>query len=350
MAGGKRRRHHGARPAAARPRGGSPKSGAARLARGVLDWLQLPLFAPQQRQTSRRQPKRATTPRAGTEVRIPGSVAVHVSEAAAWSLARRLAARLPAPLVELTLTENRTILLTTTRTAEGGLRLRLHRAFLEAGEDGLSAVIAFASGSRGKRRTEALAGLRAHVDAWRAAGNSAAPLPPIEPRGLFHDLRAIRTDLNLRMFGGRVAPAITWGRWANLNGRRRTIRLGSYDDSLRLIRIHPALDQPWVPRHFVAAVVYHEMLHAVLPAREGGGRRCLHGDEFRRRERLLPGHQAAEAWLEANLHRLLRSRPPRPGEEAPARGRRTEGSPSSARPLGPAARPRPRPSSRRSGR
>jgi len=59
----------------------------------------------------------------------------------------------------------------------------------------------------------------------------------------------------------------------------------------------------------VQAVVYHEMLHAAMPPEEGGGRRCLHGADFRRRERQLPGYEAAETWLAANVHRLLKSRP-----------------------------------------
>ena len=110
-------------------------------------------------------------------------------------------------------------------------------------------------------------------------------------------------------FGGTLLPPITWGRWSTLRGRRRTIRLGSYDHREGLIRIHPALDQEWVPRELVEAVVHHELLHAALPPRESGGRRCLHGPEFRRLERELPQHTVAERWLAANLPRLLRGRP-----------------------------------------
>jgi hypothetical protein len=211
------------------------------------------------------------------------------------------------------LTDNRSVLLSTNRNPDGAVRLRLHRAFLEAGDEALTAVVAFAAGARGKRRQEALTQLRKHVDAWRGLqrrrGAELLPRSLLRPRGEVHDLLAIREDLNRKLFAGKLAPAITWGRWSHLGRRRRTIRLGSYDEGQRLIRIHPALDQEWVPRHFVAAVVHHEMLHAALPSREGGGRRCLHGPEFRRQERELPGYEAAEAWLESNLHRLLRSRP-----------------------------------------
>jgi hypothetical protein len=246
-------------------------------------------------------------------IRLPRRVEGRVPEAAVQELAFRLATRMPSPLDELVLTDNRSVLLSTTRGPDGRLRLRLHRAFVGASDEALTAVVDFAAGARGKKRQEALSRLREHVDTWRCVqrrrGAELLPRALLRPRGEFHDLLAIREELNRKLFRGKLAPAITWGRWANLGRRRSTIRLGSYDEGQALIRIHPALDQDWVPRHFVAAVVHHEMLHAHLPSREGGGRRCLHGEEFRRQERELPGFRAAEAWLAANLHRLLRSRP-----------------------------------------
>jgi hypothetical protein len=284
------------------------KSEAPSKRSGLLGWLQLPLFgapAPPPLRPSRNRPLPG--------IRLPRRVSGRVPEAAVQALAVRLATHMPSPLRELVLTDNRSVLLSTTRNPDGGLRLRLHRAFLEANDEALTAVIAFAAGARGKRRQEALSRLRAHVDAWRGVqrrrGAELLPRGELRPRGDVHNLVAIREELNRKLFSGKLAPAITWGRWSHLGRRRRTIRLGSYDETQRLIRIHPALDQPWVPRHFVAAVVHHEMLHALLPARDGGGRRCLHGPEFRRQERELPGYAAAEAWLESNLHRLLRSRP-----------------------------------------
>lgn len=275
---------------------------------GLLGWLQLPLFGPSAPPALRPPRNRRLPP-----VRLPRRVEGRIPEAAVQALAVRLASRMPSPLSELVLTDNRSVLLSTTRNPDGGLRLRLHRAFVEANDEALMAVVAFAAGARGKRRQEALNRLRAHVDAWRGVqrrrGMELLPLGEVRPYGDVHNLVAIREDLNRKLFGGKLAPAITWGRWSSLGRRRRTIRLGSYDETQRLIRIHPALDQPWVPRHFVASVVHHEMLHALLPSREAGARRCLHGPEFRRHERQLPGYAAAEAWLESNLHRLLRSRP-----------------------------------------
>ena len=58
----------------------------------------------------------------------------------------------------------------------------------------------------------------------------------------------------------------------------------------------------------MAAVVFHEMLHQVVPATERRGRRIIHGPEFRRRERAYPDHAAAKRWEEEHLALLLTHR------------------------------------------
>jgi len=57
----------------------------------------------------------------------------------------------------------------------------------------------------------------------------------------------------------------------------------------------------------VAAVVFHEMLHQAVPARDGNGRRVVHGREFRARERAYPDHARALAWERRNIGLLLSS-------------------------------------------
>ena len=71
------------------------------------------------------------------------------------------------------------------------------------------------------------------------------------------------------------------------------------------MRIHPALDQPWVPHYVLESIVYHELLHAALPATVVDGRRRVHTPEFRRRERLYPRLDEAKAWVRENLMRLI---------------------------------------------
>jgi hypothetical protein len=132
----------------------------------------------------------------------------------------------------------------------------------------------------------------------------------LSTRGRHHDLREICQAINLRYFAGEVSVNITWAR--NQTGRpssgRRSIKLGSYTSRDRLIRVHPALDAAFVPRYFVEYIVYHEMLHHVLPPKLQNGRRELHGPGFLARERQFQDYQLALRWERENLGKLLRRR------------------------------------------
>jgi hypothetical protein len=74
-----------------------------------------------------------------------------------------------------------------------------------------------------------------------------------------------------------------------------------------LIRIHPALDRRWVPRYFLEYVMFHEMLHHLMPHTRGAGRRALHPPEFREREKEFRHYERAMAWERSHLARLLRA-------------------------------------------
>ena len=64
---------------------------------------------------------------------------------------------------------------------------------------------------------------------------------------------------------------------------------GTIQEEDRVIRINPALDQPFVPLWFLRYVLYHEMLHSVVPDQKlSANRRRVHTDEFNRREREFP--------------------------------------------------------------
>ena len=86
---------------------------------------------------------------------------------------------------------------------------------------------------------------------------------------------------------------------------RRSIKLGSYCSRERLIRVHPVLDAGFVPRFFVEYIVYHELLHHMLPPIVRGGRRQLHDRRFKEHERAFPGYARALAWEREHLDRLL---------------------------------------------
>ncbi len=125
--------------------------------------------------------------------------------------------------------------------------------------------------------------------------------------GRWFDLRAIFDRINARYFRNRLRDyTIGWGR------RRRerpkiTIVFGSIQEEDRVIRIHPLLDRQFVPPWYVEYVVFHEMLHAVVPDRyDSTGRRIIHHEGFLKRERRFRHYRRSREWEEENLGRFLR--------------------------------------------
>ena len=225
-------------------------------------------------------------------------------EAAFEALGQRLSDLLGDP-VELIVTDNRRTMISS-RHRQGLWQVRLHHMFMEADDTTVRAL------SRYIRRNDRRAG--AHLDAYirdneHRIRKGRRPLVRVKTRGEHHDLRAIFDELNAEYFEGRIRDVrVTWGRRPPARGRRRrrSIRLGTYVAEDRLIRIHPFLDQEWVPPFFVAYVMFHEMLHHVVPAPVRNGRQRFHSAEFRKLERGYPDYDRAIAWERANLPRLLR--------------------------------------------
>lgn len=128
------------------------------------------------------------------------------------------------------------------------------------------------------------------------------------PRGSHHDLSAhLQAQLRWHIrqpFEGRIG----WSRrGARQSKGRASIRLGSWSPQQQLIRVHPVLDSARVPDFVVGFVVFHELLHAVLPSEQNGGRRRLHPPTFQAREARHPDHGRTQIWLARHLPELLRS-------------------------------------------
>lgn len=238
----------------------------------------------------------------------------------AASAGQYLGDRLGAPAT-VRFSRARTAPVRASREADGTWNLRLHRFFATAPEgicEDLSAWLR--SGRRARRACERL-------DEW--IDQALAQLPPAIPRalslsplGTVHDLTPMAQALLRGPFDGEFCevppPAVTWGR----RGRSRahhTLRLGTYVPSDHLVRVHPALDQTWVPAWFVNFILHHELLHAALDqGRTPAGQRIHHGPAFRAREGAHPDFARAVTWEKKNLGRLIRSARAGTGQGAPA--------------------------------
>lgn len=221
------------------------------------------------------------------------------ARASEWSrvLADRLGQR-----VRLVVTDNRSSMLSA-RPKGGRLEVRLHHMFLTAEESILEAVGNYLGGNDPQAGKTIDRFVEEHRVRFIAPGR---PQSALRSEGRHHDLRAIVDDLARRHFGGRVDVRVTWGKRVQPKRRQRSLQLGTYLPEEQLIRIHPVLDQPWVPGFFVEAVVFHELLHHDMPAVLRDGRRHYHTRAFRKRERSFELHSAAEQWQKENLWRLLR--------------------------------------------
>ncbi|MEM1347190.1 MAG: hypothetical protein AAGI01_01450 [Myxococcota bacterium] len=200
--------------------------------------------------------------------------------------------------LDLILTNNRQRMVTFKRRGER-LELRAHHMFLRDTRRAVGLLVGFAY-QHEEARLELEEFIREHREAIRQ-----------RPRAL--ELRPVGHTRDLRVVLGQARALfeqpqalediqITWGRKSS---GKRSIRFGSFDFGRRLIRVHPALDQVWVPDYFVAYIVYHELAHAVAPPRVINGRRCIHHEEFEALERRFPVYEEAIAWEKANLARLL---------------------------------------------
>ncbi len=226
-----------------------------------------------------------------------------VHEGARQALERRLVAAFPGPVV-LSITDNQHSIIS--HSVEGKvLRARIHHMFLDAPPDVQSALVQYLV--QGDRAASVRIGQ--YIEANGGRLDRRARRSSLVTKGDHHDLLRIFEEVNERYFGGAVHALLTWGKAGTRPRRlpRQTIKLGSYSAAERLIRVHPALDRVWIPRYFVAFIVYHEMLHHVLPTSRGRGRRMLHPPEFLAREREFRHFERALAWERHHIARLLRT-------------------------------------------
>jgi hypothetical protein len=232
----------------------------------------------------------------------PNRPQIFVHEGARQALERRLQGVSPAPVV-LAVTDNCRSMITSSRR-RGILRARVHMMFLDADPSVQDALARYVV--RNDRHASHVVGRFIDTNGHRI--RAARPVvSPLVTKGQHHDLLSLFHDVNAKYFGNAVDALITWGRGSSSRRPRATIKLGSYSAVEKLIRVHPKLDRAWVPRYFVQFIIYHEILHHVIPASRGAGRSLLHPVEFRERERQFVHYERAVRWEKAHIGRILRA-------------------------------------------
>ncbi len=221
-------------------------------------------------------------------------------------LERRIRAHLPRGALTVTLTDNRYTMISVRRERQPGrhYKVRLHQMFAVANPEVTRALARYIS----KNDRDASRVLGDFIDANQhqvRARSRRGLAPRLVTQGRCHDLQAIFEDLNRRYFFGRIDASITWGQRCSKPRRRNSIKMGSYSVEDRLIRIHRSLDRAFVPRYFVAWIVFHEMLHQVHEIEVVNGRRQFHTKAFLADEAKYEAYAEARAWERAHLEELL---------------------------------------------
>ena len=208
--------------------------------------------------------------------------------------------------LSLVWTDNRTSIISVTKRPVTGYQLRLHHMFQEAPEEIWCALVEYIL----SRDRTAKAVLQTYINQRQALirqdSGDRRRATVLQTRGHYVDLGTMFDSLNHRYFENCIDANITWMRMV-VQRKRTSIRFGVYDPKQKVIRIHRLLDQPFVPDYFVESVVFHEMLHQMIPAVYEHGRWLKHPPAFHKAERMYIHYDKAREWERKNLLRLLAS-------------------------------------------
>lgn len=232
------------------------------------------------------------------------SMAIHAEDL------RRFLAQATGRVVYLRINDNLHSLINARRDSTGlGIRVSLHRMFLEADQAVINALALFVSAPTPDARRI----IREFINRNReriVQARAIAPRRAVRGTALGRrfDLQERADALNAEHFKGALNFRIIWGRPARGGKGQRHVTLGTWNERQRIIRIHPMLDQDNVPAFFLDYIIYHEMVHIAVPSQvQDSGRLHHHTEDFYALERSYPRYVEARAWEQRWLPRLIRA-------------------------------------------
>lgn len=190
------------------------------------------------------------------------------------------------------------------------IELRLHHMFQDAPDDVLEAI-ARSSVQRIRRDTRRRFNslIRAFISQNRdkikpSTRNNGQHLT-YGTAGRVYDLAEVCGQVNRDYFRDRVDVDLTWSRRPNKRfmGTWRQASNGGKN----LITINRLLDDDRVPPYYLQYLVYHEMLHEVVPDEKRNGHTIKHSRRYREMERHFTRYHDAVEWARHNVERLYRS-------------------------------------------
>jgi hypothetical protein len=198
-------------------------------------------------------------------------------------------------LIHLRINDNRQTLLSA-RRSRSVLHLSIHKMFLDAPDQVIDALALW---MKGKESRESRAAIRHFI---REGSSELRSESKLVTRGDIYDLQPAYDEVNRDYFEGELDLRFTWfGRQSRRRWGRK--KLGEYCYGSQLVRIHRQLDDARCPWQYLHFVLYHEMLHHVVPAKVApSGRLLPHTRHFREREREFAHYEWVKEWEKKSLY------------------------------------------------
>lgn len=211
--------------------------------------------------------------------------------------------------LDLRINDNRSTMLHVLEKRGGMARVSMHRKFLEAPEEVIAAIAHYVRGtSRATHDVHRVLRTFIHSHCVTSSSHPRMDEAVLETCGATYDLKKLFDALNAHYFRNQLRLQVTWyGHLRRRTARPRRLTFGLYYDSLKLIKIHRILDDPFFPSYFVSYVVYHEMLHSVVPGVvDEKGHLRVHTPSFKEREREFVDYDKAMHWERVHKEQIFR--------------------------------------------
>lgn len=207
--------------------------------------------------------------------------------------------------VDLTLTSNRSTMISIRQKSRRHAVIRMQKTFEQAPDSVLQSLTAYL--------------ITKNISHWKCVASFAKSIPAGTPKtahplrtekGKHFDLDRELSYVKETYFAKPPEASIAWGKAGKPRRRkRRSIRFGSWHADCKQVRIHPLLDQEWVPREFMHYLIYHELCHAAEPPfSDSAGRHHIHHSAFKALERRFPNYSGMEGLSKAIFMRLIKER------------------------------------------
>jgi hypothetical protein len=197
--------------------------------------------------------------------------------------------------------------------------LRLHRIFAWAPEPVLDAVVRsfFARENHSSMRA-----LRARILDFVEANRGLAmaklsTLRLLSSGGAVYDLSVVEQGVRRKYLPACPRVRIGWSQRATPSLMGKWVAMP--DGERNVIVINRLLDNAGVPAFYLDYVVFHELLHEIIPVRRHAGRWVHHPSEFRRKEQQFPHFEEALSWERQHIGPLFKAYQRETRGQGPAR-------------------------------